>query len=119
MDGREFVQLIEAQLVQQGISKTKFYEDCGLSSAVFSNWRKNINAPSQKNINTICEYLNLELDKSNVYVPIQQSEEENDIRELIRERQDLRILLNSAKDMPVSSVYSLIAQLEKAKEESE
>ena len=31
-------------------------------------------------------------------------------------REDLRILLRSAKDLPPSSVYELIAQIEKEKE---
>jgi hypothetical protein len=34
----------------------------------------------------------------------------------IRERQDLRVLLSSAKDVPPSSIYELIAQLERQKE---
>ena len=117
MDGYELVRIIERELANKGISKTKFYEDCGISSAVFSNWRKNINTPSEKNLAVISEYLGLTIGKDNVYIPIQQDDETTALREMLRDRQDLRILLNSANDMPVSSVYSLIAQIEKIKEE--
>ena len=119
MDGNELVRIIERELANKGISKAKFYADCGISSAVFSNWRKNINTPSDKNIATIAQYLGLELSKDNLFIPIQQDDETTALRELIRERTDLRILLNSAKDIPVSSVYALIAQIEKEKVEND
>ena len=118
MDGYELVRVIERELANKGISKTKFYEDCGISSAVFSNWRKNINAPSDKNLAVISEYLGLQVGKDSVFIPVQQDDDTLALREMLRDRQDLRILLNSANDMPVSSVYSLIAQIEKMKEEN-
>ena len=117
MDGNELVRIIESELANKGISKSKFYADCGISSAVFSNWRKNINTPSEKNIAVISQYLGLQIDNDNVFIPVQQDEETVALREMLRDRQDLRILLNSAKDVPVSSVYALIAQIEKMKEE--
>jgi len=119
MDGNELVRIIERELANRGISKAKFYEDCGISSAVFSNWRKNLNTPSEKNISVISQYLGLQIDKDNVFIPIQQDDETIALREMLRDRQDLRILLNSAKDVPVSSVYALIAQIEKMKEDNE
>ena len=116
MDGNELVRIIERELANKGISKAKFYEDCGISSAVFSNWRKNINTPSDKNLAVISEYLGMKIDKDTVFIPIQSDDETMALRELLRDRQDLRILLNSAKDVPASSVYALISQIEKIKE---
>ena len=44
-------------------------------------------------------------------------DETADLLQSIRERQDLRILLHSAKDVPASSIYALISQIEKMKED--
>ena len=116
MDGKELVRIIETTLAEKGITKAKFYEDTGISSAVFSNWRKGINIPSEKNLYTVSRYLGLPIADGNAFAPVE-DDETIALRELLRDRQDLRILLNSANDMPVSSVYSLIAQIEKMKEE--
>ena len=43
-------------------------------------------------------------------------EEPDELREMLRSRQDLRILLKSASDVPPSSVYALVSQIEKMKE---
>ena len=52
------------------------------------------------------------------FADYEKSEDPDDLREMLRDRQDLRILLHSAKDVPASSVYALISQIEKMKEES-
>ena len=113
MTSKDFVRMIERELTEQGISKGQFYKDCGLSSAVFSSWRSGENQPSARNIKMISEYLGISVDDDGV----PQDDETLALRELLRDRQDLRILLNSAKDAPASSVYTLIAQIEKMKEE--
>lgn len=118
MDGKQFVRVIEKALVEKGISKAQFYEDTGISSAVFSNWRKEINVPSEKNVYVVSKYLGLPLNDDNPFAVEPQNDETTALRELIRDRQDLRILLNSAKDVPASSVYTLIAQIEKMKEDN-
>lgn len=114
MDGKTFVKLIERQLVQQGIPKGKFYKDCNLNSAVFSGWRSGQYNPSPRNVQIISEYLGIDFEEET----IQEDGDTLALRELLRDRQDLRILLNSAKDAPASSVYSLVAQIEKMKEDN-
>ena len=112
MSGREIVARIEAELVRKNISKTQFYEDCGVSSATFSQWRNEVFVPSPKKIRVIENYLGISLRED-------PQDESGELREILRDRQDLRILLSSAKDMPPSSVYTLIAQFEKMKEDSQ
>lgn len=114
MKGSEFVRIIERELASQGISKTDFYKNCNLSSATFSNWRNNVNQPTLRNIQLVSDYLGINIGEE----PAQEDDETLALRELLRDRQDLRILLNSAKDAPTSSVYSLIAQIEKMKEDN-
>lgn len=48
----------------------------------------------------------------------EKSDESDELREMLRDRQDLRILLHSAKDVPASSIYALISQIEKMKEDN-
>ena len=112
MTGREIVERIEQELVEQNISKTQFYKECGVASATFSQWRNEVFVPSPKKIRDIENYLGISLHK-------QPQDESGELREILRGRQDLRILLSSAKDMPPSSVYTLIAQFEKMKEEQQ
>ena len=116
MDGKTFVRLIERQLLLKDISKGKFYEDCDINSAIMSGWRNGKYSPSARNVQIICNYLGIDLDTAEEQK--QEDEATLSMRELLRDRQDLRILLNSAKDVPASSVYSLIAQIEKMKEEN-
>lgn len=61
MDGFELVQAIETELKQRKISKAKFYEDTGISSATFSQWRKKIYAPSSAALKKIEQYLGIVL----------------------------------------------------------
>ena len=112
MDGKEIVKAIENELFLKDISKAEFYEACGMNSATLSNWRNGIFKPSPAKLQVIEKYLNIS------FSDVEKSDENDDLLELLRDRQDLRILLHSAKDVPASSVYALISQLEKVKEDS-
>jgi transcriptional regulator with XRE-family HTH domain len=61
LDGFEFVAVIEAELKKRKISKTKFYEDTGISSATFSQWRNRIYYPSSAAIRKVEDYLGITL----------------------------------------------------------
>lgn len=112
MTGKEITLRVEEELVRQKISKAEFYAACGISSATFSQWRNGIYVPSPQKVRDIEEYLGITLHE-------ERGDETVALREILRDRQDLRILLSSAKDMPPSSVYSLIANVEKMKEENQ
>lgn len=111
MDGQTLAKICDEECLKRGISKAQFYKDIGVSAPSFHGW-KNGAKPSDKYIVAIEKYFGIDL-KS-----YEKSEDPDDLREMLRYRQDLRILLHSAKDVPASSVYQLVAQLEKLKEDS-
>lgn len=113
MDGREIVKIIESELLLKDISKQEFYDACDLNSATMSNWRSNKFAPSQSKLNAIEKYLGISF---NDYKRSGQDEEARELQQLLLDRQDLRILLKSAKGVPPSSIYALISQIEREKE---
>lgn len=110
MTGQELVKIVETELSKRGISKANFYKDSGISSATFSQWRTGVYDPSSEMIKRVEHTLNISTTNYDT------KDETDELREMLRDRQDLRVLLHSAKDVPPSSVYMLIAQLEKEKE---
>lgn len=48
---------INALLAEKGISKQKFYEDCSITSASFSQWNTGKTTPRMKNLKKIAHYL--------------------------------------------------------------
>lgn len=113
MDGRIFAEVIEKELKKRGISKGQFYEDLGITATAMYGW-KNGATPKKETVSAVEEYLGIDFSASMANA----KNETLELAEILRDRQDLRILLRSAKDVPASSVYQLIAQVEKWKEES-
>ena len=105
MDGVKFAEIIEVELKRQGKSKGEFYNAVGVSPTALYGW-KNGSIPKRETVAAVSEYLGLDLTTL----------EQTDPRENLRD--DLRILLNSASDLPPSSVYALISQIEKMKEDA-
>ena len=111
MDGKVFVKLIETALAEKGIKKGDFYDAVGISATAMYGWRNGA-IPKKETVEAIEKYLDLDL------FPYEKSDDSDELREMLRDRQDLRILLHSAKDVPASSVYALISQIEKMKEDA-
>ena len=109
MDGRELVKFLDVELKRRGIPKGEFYAAIGITATAYYGWR-NGSVPKAETVEAIEKYLDVDLST------IEKSEDPDDLREMLRDRQDLRILLKSANDVPPSSVYELIAKLEKMKE---
>ena len=105
VDGKVFAKLIESALAEKGIKKGDFYDAVGISATAMYGW-KNGSVPKKETVEAVEKYLDLEL------FPYEKSDPREELRD------DLRILLRSAKDLPPSSVYALIAQIEKEKEQS-
>ena len=103
MDGKTLAKICDTECLKRGMSKADFYKGIGLSAASFHGW-KNGAKPTQKYIDAIEKLFEIDLSQ---YEKCEQLEELRD---------DLRILLRSASDLPPSSVYALIAQIEKEKE---
>lgn len=110
MDGPTLAKICNLECQKRGISKAQFYKDIGVSAPSFHGW-VNGAKPSEKYITAIEKYFEIDL-KS-----YEKSDETDELREMLRDRQDLRILLHSAKDVPASSIYALISQIEKMKED--
>lgn len=105
MDGVTLAKICDIECQKRGISKAQFYKDIGITAPSFHGW-KNGAKPSDKYITAIEMYFGIDL----------KSYEKSDIREEMRDVD--RILLNSVADLPPSSVYALIAQVEKMKEDA-
>ncbi len=95
--------MVEGELAKKGISKSEFYEAVGVSPTALYGWKRGAE-PKLDTVEAIEKFLHISFS----------GKEPEDIREELRE--DLRILLRSASNLPPSSVYQLIAQIEKEKE---
>ena len=111
MDGITLTRIVDEELKKQGKTRLELCKAIGITSAAYSNW-KNGGQPRKDKLIAIEKYLGIDLSD------IEKSDESDELREMLRNRQDLRILLHSAKDVPASSVYALISQLEKMKEDA-
>lgn len=111
MDGKAIARIIDSELASRGMSKTEFYEKSGVSSATLSQWRTGKYDPTPDKLAKAEMCLGIS------FTDYEKSDESDELREMLRDRQDLRILLHSAKDVPASSVYALISQIEKMKED--
>lgn len=105
MDGALFARKVEKELAERGISKGEFYAAVGISATAMYGWRKGAE-PKRESVDAIEKYFGISFS----------DDEKSDPREDLRD--DLRILLHSASDLPPSSVYALISQIEKMKEDA-
>lgn len=105
MTGQEIVKVIDEELQRRGLTQYEFCNAIGVQSSAMSAWRKG-SMPKRERIEQIEKYLNISFSDY----------EKSDPREELRD--DLRILLHSASDLPPSSVYALISQIEKMKEDA-
>ena len=114
MDGRQLVKIIDDKLAEKGMTQKDFCAQLGIQSSAMSAWRKG-SMPKPERLKDIEKCLGISFAD---YEKSDMDDETADLLQSIRERQDLRILLHSAKDVPASSVYALISQIEKLKEDS-
>lgn len=61
MDYLSIISRIDAEVKAQGLKKAKFYEDVGVSSQAFSQWRTGETKPTNENLEIIANVLNMEL----------------------------------------------------------
>lgn len=111
MDGRTLTRIIDEKLADIGKTQKEFCAELGIQSSAMSAWRKG-SMPKPERLIQIEKCLGIS------FADYEKSDESDELREMLRDRQDLRILLRSAKDVPASSVYALISQLEKIKEDN-
>lgn len=110
MKGSEVVEVIEAWLEKSKMKKTEFYDKIGISGATFSNWRRNVNFPSQENMKRIQEVTGLTF---NIVDP----DSNYELREELLSS-EIRTLLRAAEGAPASAILEAAAQLMRYKEQS-
>ena len=110
MRGKDFAVFVEKTLAEKGIKKGDFYDATGISPTAMYGW-KNGSMPKAETIALVENYLGAQFGS-----PVQMDDETAELLDAIRSRSDLGVLLRSARDVPPSSVYSLVAQLEREKE---
>ena len=103
MDGKTLTQIVDKILNERGISRLELCSAIGITSSAYTGWRKG-SKPREDKVAAIEDFLGISFDD---YV------KEDELEHL---RDDLRILLKSASDLPPSSVYKLISQIEEEKE---
>ena len=113
MNGKEMVKIIDSILAERGMTQKEFCKMIGVQSSAMTGWR-NGSTPTPRRIAAIEKCLGISFAD---YEKSDMDDETADLLQSIRERQDLRILLHSAKDVPASSIYALISQIEKMKED--
>lgn len=105
MDGKTITKIVSSILEERSISVKDFCDEIGVSQSAYSQWKKG-RTPTPERIASIENYLGIS------FADYEKAEQLEGLRD------DLRILLRSASDLPPSSVYALIAQVEKEKEKS-
>ena len=111
----EIVERIEAKLRELHIPKLTFYKESGVAGATFSQWRTGLRSPSMQSLDYIAKYLGVSLD----WIITGGDGEADDsayIREVLRDRPEMRILFDAGKDAPTSVLLEAAAQIMKYKE---
>ena len=112
MDGRTLTRIVSEILEERGISVEDLCKAIGISQSAYSQWKYG-RTPKPERITAIENYLGVKLSD---YEEPEEPDEITRLREILRSRSDLRTLLSSASDMPPSSVYKLISDIERGKE---
>ncbi len=110
MGGKELTQILDKILVERGISRLKFCDAIGISSAAYSNW-KNGGKPRDDKIAAIEQYLNINLSD---YEAAEDSESA-EVLQWLREDFSHRALFESAKGLTKEQAYAAASFIEKLK----
>lgn len=117
-----FVALCE----KKGVSENKACVECGISRTVAAKWKNQLNngkdvKPSAKTLKALSDYFDVSTDYLLTGVEPEPVIEDDiaEIREAMRDNDELKILFRLAKNAKASDVLQASALLQKLKEESE
>lgn len=113
MRGVDFAKFIETELANRGIKKGDFYNATGLTATAMYNWKRG-SVPSRDSIEAVEKFFGMKI--SEAESARQFDPEIAELLEGVKDRQDLKMLFRSAKDLPPSSVYEILAEIERRKE---
>lgn len=117
-----FVALCE----KKGVSENKACADSGISRSVAAKWKNQLNSgkdvkPSAKTLKALSDYFGVSTDYLLTGVEPEPVIEDDlaEIREAMRDNDELKILFRLAKNAKASDMLQASALLQKLKEESE
>lgn len=120
---RQILGRIERELGIKKIKKYEFYDGSGVSSALYSNWNTGKAKPTMATLGKVAEYLGVPVDylvngqKENA-APKEDGESIR-IREILRERPEMRILFDAGEDAPTSAILEAAALIMRYKEDKQ
>lgn len=115
MDGKFIAKIVGDELDKRNIGVEDFCNAIGVSQSAFSQWKSG-RTPRPERIAAIEKFLGI--DFAAIEKSMSMDAETAELLEMLKDRQDLRILLRSGRDVPPSSVYELVSRLEKMKEDA-
>lgn len=105
---------------EKGISKKEFHAESGISSATLTQWRKEDVVPTARVVRRLQEYTGMHIDDfMNKYGKFREDDDTAEIRQMLVDRPEAKLLFQTAKNAPASAILEAAAILARYKEESE
>ena len=103
---------------QKGVSRTAACVNAGLSETAWKRW-VNGGTPNSASMSKLADYFGVTIDQmynsDNPVIPV---DEEELARQEAFKNQEMRVLFDTARNIPASKIYEVIAQLRKYKEDN-
>ena len=115
----DIAEAIDEYCAEKGLGKRKFHADSGISSATLAQWRNENPAVSARLIRRLQEYTGLHITDFMRMYGKALPDETAELRQMMLERPEARILFQTAKNAPASALLEAAAILARYQEESE
>lgn len=115
----QIAEAIDEYCKEKGIGKRKFHADSGISSATLTQWRNENVVPTAKLVQRLQEYTGLYIDDFMRMYGAGGPDETAELRQMLVDRPDMKLLFQTAKNAPASAILEAAAILARYKEESE
>lgn len=111
----EILDRIEIRLGIMRKKKYDFYNESGVSSALYSNWKTGKAKPTTKTLNKIANYLGVSLEW---LISGSGEKQTSNLPQREQMRQEMRVLFDAAEDAPTSAILEAAALLMRYKEQN-
>lgn len=125
LDNTVLAAAIDSYCKKEGIKKSDFHRDSKISSATLSQWRNSTYRSSEESISRIERYTGMAIED---FIKLYGGQNKNTapedgesirIRELLRERPEMRILFDAGENAPTSAILEAAALIMRYKEGKE
>lgn len=120
LDSQQLAKCIDKYCRTNDITKKEFHKVSQISSATLTQWRQGT-VVSQKSVERLEDFTGMpvedfveQYDTGRKY----DDDDASDVRQLLRDRPEMKILYHAAKDIPTSLILETAAGLMRYKEES-